>query len=151
MSKKSTKINYRKLTLKYISEADYKREYTTYAARVRNFNRAAGTNVSAAQMFYYSKRYADNLSPRQIAIAQTPATRSRVAGTYPISHTAENVASAQIFKDWEGAITKSAHVRYLWESYNRGELTLAEFSRLAQKWSNDRREKLRDGDPTVGS
>ena len=147
------KTNYKQLTLKItgMDEAQYRREYLTYAARVRNFNRTSGTSLSPAQMFYYSKRYADNLSPRQLTIEQTPATRARAAGQYPISPTVQNIAAHQIYTDWEGAIMKSAHVRALWESYKNGTITLAEFSRLAQKWSDDRREKIRDGDPTVGS
>lgn len=147
------KRNYKQLTLKAtgMTEAEYKREYTKYSARVRNYNRVAGTTVPSAKFFYYSKVYADRLSPLQMVIAQTPATRARRTGEYPISETTENIARAEIYRSWEGAINKSATIRRYWESYNRGELTLAEFSRLAQKWSDDRREKIETGDPTVGS
>lgn len=153
MAKQAKRKNYKQLTLKAtgMTEAEYKREYTTYSARVRNYNRVAGTNISPAQQFYYSKRYADNLSPLQMAIAQTPATRARQAGTYPISQTTQNIVRGELYRSWEGAINKSATIRSYWESYNRGELTLAEFSRLARKWSDDRREKIETGDPTVGS
>lgn len=145
--------NYKQLTLKAtgMTEAEYKREYTTYSARVRNYNREAGTMVSPAKFFYYSKVYADRLSPLQTAIAQTPATRARRAGEYPISATTQNIVNAELFRSWEGAITKSPYIRRLWELKNNGQVTNAEFSRLAQKWSDDRREKIETGDPTVGS
>lgn len=148
-----TKRNYKQLTLKLtgMTEAEYKREYTTYSARVRNYNRVAGTSVSPAQMFYYSKQYADRLSPLQTAIAQTPATRARKAGEYPISATTANIARGEVYRSWEGAITKSATIRRYWEGVQNGTLSLAEFSRLAQKWSNDRREKIEKDDPTIGS
>lgn len=139
-----------------MSDAEYRREYTRYAARVRNFNRATGSNVSAAKAFYNSKKYANNLSQLQEAIQATPATRAHRARTEsdphdPVSAHVLKQAESYIYKAWSGAISKSTAVHSLWEEYKRGNITLAEFEKRANQWSKERREKIEKGDPTVGS
>lgn len=148
------KTDYKKLTMELsgMSKEDYKRAYTTYAARVRNFNAAAGTKVTPAKMFYYTNKYADRLSPLQQDILATPATRAHRGERTPrISATTSNIARANIYNAWEGAISKSATLTALWEKVNSGEITLAEFSKRAQEWSDARRERQEKGDPITGS
>ena len=61
------------------TDEQYKREYTQFAARVRNYNAIAGTNYKASHAFYISKKYAGDLSRGIQDILNTPATRTRSA------------------------------------------------------------------------
>lgn len=144
------------LELTGMTEDQYKREYTRYAARVRNFNRATGSNVSASRAFYHSKKYADDLSPLQVAIQATPATRAHAqrAATDPyekLTPAAFKELETFISEAWAGAIQKSETVGKDWKEYKEGKISLAEFERRANQWSKDRKEKIEHGDPTVGS
>lgn len=145
--------SYKQLTMKMtgMNAAEYKRAYTTYAARVRNFNTVAGTNVKPAKSFYESIKYKDSLSPLQQSISMTPATRAHRVGEKIVSATTQNIAQAQVYDAWRGAISKSATVSQLWEDYKNGKITLAEFSKRAQEWSKNRRERQEKDDPITGS
>lgn len=101
--------NYAKMTksLTGMSDAQYKREYTKFAARVRNYNAIAGTNYSPAREFYYSQRYAGVPSAALSAIMATPATRARKAGQgVALTGKAKQAAiqrATQVFeKTWAG-------------------------------------------------
>ena len=110
----ANKKSYAQLTreLTGLSKAEYKKQYTEFSKRVRNYNRITGENYSAAQQFYYSKRYAGEESPSLRAIMETPATQARAAGVR-LAVSRESVAAVLarqkdvVLQRWAGYIKKS--------------------------------------------
>lgn len=94
-----------------MSAEQYKREYTKFAAQVRNYNAVAGSQYSPAKEFYYSKKYAGDLSPALEAILQTPATRARSAGASALTGKALQATEARaaevVLTRWDGFIRAS--------------------------------------------
>lgn len=101
--------NYAKLTreLTGMTPKQYKKEYTKFAARVRNYNAVAGTQYQAAREFYFSFRYSHAKSPALRAIEATPATRARRKGQkFALGKKSSQVtekAAVKVFeKKWAG-------------------------------------------------
>ncbi len=108
-NKKVKTENYAKLTrqLTGMTPAQYKKEYTKFAARVRNYNAIAGTQYQAAREFYFSYRYSNAKSPALRAIEATPATRTRRAGQQTAlgkeaAQRVEKAATEVFVQKWSG-------------------------------------------------
>ncbi len=162
-------INYRQLTLKQtgMSVQQYNKEYKQYAARVRNFNLATGSNISAAQYFRQHKTnpYFTQYNPMAKAIEQTPTTRPTVATaklkspdaylSTKIRKAAEvgtvgtfDIKTGEVSGGvWSGAINNSDYIRGLYEKIGTTDpktgqvYTLADFNRDADAWSKNLRAR----------
>lgn len=127
-------------------EKAYKQLYKQFSARVRNYSRATGVQLSASRELLYNVKFAGNLTEREQAIAATPATRARTAGQYlPISQK----ATAQIFSAAEKRAVENfaglARVSPVLASAEQtllkgGQMTNAEQDRvrytIGEKWKN---------------
>ena len=105
--------NYKKLVqqLTGYSDKEYRAAYLKFAQRVRNFNRATGSDVKPAREFYYNFKYSSAPSKTLLAIRSTPATRPRAAGITLLSISTTQTAVDYIRSQWEGAYKASSTVR----------------------------------------
>lgn len=111
MAKKQAKkrIIYSKLTrgITGMTQAQYDKAYKTFASRVRNYNKIAGTHYQAAKEFYYSFRYPHAPSPALKNIMKTVTTHAHYAGEVMPVGKAERQktekAAVKVFeKKWSG-------------------------------------------------
>ena len=138
------KTNYKKQIQRLTGwdNATYRKQYTTYAARARNYSRAYGAEVNTAKEMYNTLKYPGSLTRRQQRILSSPATRAHKAGEFKATQEAFWDATAeQVISDWDGYISVSGKAQeYEWIFRKQGKLTksvLNEISAEIRVRSND--------------
>ena len=105
------KSNYKKQIQRLTGwdNATYRKQYTTYAARVRNYSRAYGAEVNTAKELYNTLKYPGSLTRRQRRILSSPATRAHKSGEFSATRQDYWDATAeQVISDWDGYLAVSA-------------------------------------------
>lgn len=141
------KTNYKKQIQRLTGwdNATYRKQYTTYAARARNYARAYGTEVNTAKELYNTIKYPGSLTRRQQRILSSPATRAHKAGEYKATQEAFWDATAeQVISDWKGYISVSGKA----QEYER---IFRKQGKLTQSVLNEIRAeiRIRSNDPKL--
>lgn len=139
-----------------MTKEEYKAAYTKFAARVRNYNRVAGTNYQAAREFYYSFRFAGIETEALKAIKETKATRAHFKDEYiPLgekSLSETEKAAQEVLKHKWGAFIAESEKRLnegtgTGEAYDvaqrleRGEITAYEANEMLKQLRRDQVKK----------
>lgn len=141
------KTNYKKQIQRLTGwdNATYRKQYTTYAARARNYARAYGAEVNTAKEFLNSIKYPDSLTRRQRSILSAPATRAHKSGEFSATRQDYWDATAeQVISDWEGYISVSGKA----QEYER---IFRKQGKLTQSVMNEIRAeiRIRSNDPKL--
>lgn len=105
------KTNYKKQIQRLTGwdNATYRKQYTTYAARARNYSRAYGAEINAAKELYNTIKYPGSLTRRQQRILSSPATRAHKSGEFSATRQDYWDATAEkVISDWDGYLAVSA-------------------------------------------
>lgn len=115
------------------TKEQYKKEYTTFAARVRNYNRAAGTHLSAAKQFLNVTKFGDNLSTLEQALLKTSATRAHRKGELVTGSL--DIAKEVAYDRWGGFLNKSTYGQKLADQLEgRTKLTNDQLNTIKQEF-----------------
>lgn len=152
MAKKQSKkrVVYSRLTraLTGMTQAEYDKAFNTFASRVRNYNKIAGTNYQAAKEFYYSFRYADAPSPALKNIMKTVTTHGHYAGeVMPVGKKEKQKTETRAFDvfydKWRGWFAASARdLRDFGQSRASVILGQVERGAISIKEANDKMREL---------
>lgn len=105
------------------TDAEYKREYTRFAQKVRNFNAATGADYSAARMFYNAQK-PQEASKALSAILRTPATRAHTVGEKPASRAVQTAARSYVEDRFSGLASRSNYVKEQLDALKAGKQSI---------------------------
>lgn len=146
------------------SDREYNLKYDVFRNRVKNFNRATGSNYSASQYLYYSQKYPDTDNTPNIlkeiksfsasnTTSQLSLRQQEIALQSVTRQFGEHYIPGTDFK-LEGLINKSDTAKGIYDDYvtliNNGEATAADLNRALAAYADDLHERQKN-DPYIGS